>query len=240
MARSHGKNVQVYFDGRDASCDLSEVSITASADTHESTTFCTDGWKTADPGLIGWEAGIEGFYDPAAGGYGRQMEDLLGAACDCLSIFDGDADAIGDTGVLLGPGVVKSRGQPINVAELVKLGGEIQGSGKAGLFGKLLMPHGAHLNPGNTDALDNGAASANGGRANIHVTVVSGTWTIKIQHSPDNTNWTDLVTFTQFTSVGGPQGESKEVSGQVEQYLRVNRAENVSGTIYAVCGFARY
>lgn len=240
MARQHGKDVQVYLGGYDRSGDLSEVEITAGADVHDVTNFASAGWKEGSPGLIGWTASISGFYDPAAGGFGRQMESILGASCLAFSVYDGDADAIGDSGVLLGPGIVKSRGQPISVAEMIKLEGEIEGSGRAGLFGKLLHPLGQETGTGDESSLDNGASSANGGRANLHITAITGTWTIKVQHSANNSDWSDLVTFTQAAEAGGVTAESKEVTGTVNQYLRVSSTEDVAGSITFVCGFARY
>lgn len=239
MARNHGKNVRVYFDGRDASCDLTDVDVTAGADTHDVTTFCANGWKVNEAGLLGWEVGVSGFYDPAVAGYGRQLEDLLGTTCKALSIYDGNADLVGDSGVLFGGGVIKERNQPINVAEMIKLDGAIEGSGRAGLFGKLL--HTAYFTETGTDeTVQIQAASANGCRANLHVLAITGTWTIKIQHSDDFTNWVDLITFTQVAQAGGVTAESKEVAGTVNEYVKIIWTEDVAGSITFVCGLARY
>lgn len=240
MARSHGKDVRVYLDGRDMSCDLNEIGVDASADTHDVTTFCSDGWKANQAGLIGWEANWNGFYDPAAAGYGRQMESLLGAAADALSIYDGDADAIGDSGIILGPGVTHNRSQPMSVSDMVKLSGTMNGFGRAGLYGKLLHVDAEETGTGEESSLDNGGSSANGGRGNLHVTAITGTWTIKIQDSANNIDWADLIAFTQVAAAGGVVGESLEVTGTVDQYLRVTFTEDVAGSITFACGFARY
>ena len=72
------------------------------------------------------------------------------------------------------------------------------------------------------------------------MTAVTGTWTIKIEESADNSNWNTLITFTAVAAAGGPTGESKEVTGTVKQYLRVTSTEDVAGSITFAVGFARY
>lgn len=240
MARQHGADCRVYLGGYDRSGDLSEVTPKFAADTHDVTTFASANWKENVAGLLGWECGLTGFYDPAAAGYGRHLEDILGASCLALSIYDGDANAQGDTGILLGPGLLAERDQPQNVADMIRLNGAITGYGRAGMFGKLLHVLGAETTTAVGDPHSHGASTANGGRANLHVTAITGTWTIKIQHSADNNTYADLLTFTQVAAAGGVTAESKEVTGTVNQYLRVVATEDVAGTISFVCGFARY
>lgn len=240
MARQHGKEVRIYLGERDASGDLASIDVTATADTHDATTFASADWKRFDPGLLGWTGKLEAFYDPASGGIGRQLETALGngtAGLGVLSIYDGDADAVGDTGVLGSEALFKSRMQPVRISDLIKLSGDLDGVGRLGLLGKLLLPHGAQTANFNGTSLDNGASSANGGRANIHVTAISGTWSFKVQHAPDDSTWADLVTFAAMTAVGA---QTLEVSGTVDQYLRIIGTEDVAGSVTVVGGFARY
>ena len=239
MARQHGKDTRVYLDGRDLSCDLSEIEPTIAADLHDVTTFCND-WKVSDAGLLGWELAYTGFYDPAAAGFTLQMDALIGGPIKALSIVLGDADAIGDTGLLFGPGVVKEQNEPMNVADMVKESGSLQGHGRAGLYGKLLRVLAQDTVSTNGTSLNNGGSSASGGRGNLHVTAITGTWTIKIEHSANNVDWAALITFTAVAAAGGVTGESKEVTGTVNQYLRVTSTEDVAGSITFAVGFARY
>ena len=104
MARMHGKDVRVYLGVRDVSGDLNSVDITASADTHDVTTFGAE-YIAYDPGLGSWEASIEGFYQTNSGGsvtsIERQFETMLGsdtAGASVLSVYDDDADAV-DPGI---------------------------------------------------------------------------------------------------------------------------------------------
>lgn len=236
MARQHGKDVRVYYGSRDISDDLTSINAEATVEAPESTTLGQE-WKRHDAGgLAGWTATLEGFYQPDSGGIGRQFEDLLGTD-GILSLYDGDADALGDAGVLFSAGVLKNRKQPINVNDLIKLSGEIQGNGRVGLHGRLLHPLGAETATGDTASLDNTASSGNGGRGTIHVTAATGTWTLKIQHSANDSTWADLITFT---SVTGVTSQTVEVSGTVNRYLQLVFTEDSAGSCTFVGGFARY
>jgi hypothetical protein len=240
MARQHGKDVRVYLGGRDASGDLSTITPTISAATHDVTTFASAGYIEHDPGLLSWEATVEGWYDPAAGGIGRQFEDLLGASGGVLSVYEDDANAIGDTGQLYSDSLLSQRGQPISVNEMVKLSGALKptGSGtRAGLYGKLLHVLGEETVTGTENSLDNTAATDAGGRANLHITAITGTWTIKVEHSTNNSDWEDLATFSGKTAIGG---HTVEVTGDVYRYLRASHTETVAGSVTYVLGFARY
>ena len=237
MARMHGSEVRVYLGDRDVSGDLTSIAPAASADTHEVTNFGSNGWKQNDVGLVGWTASIEGFHDPAVDGYGRQLNDLLGATGGILSIYDGDADAVGKGGWLGSEAILTERSESVNIADLVRLNGVLQGSGRAGMDAKLLHPGGRETASGNGTSVDNSTASDNGGRANLHVTATSGLWTVRLQHSTNNSTWADLVTFP---SINSNTSCTKEVSGRVNRYLRARWTEGAVGNVTFVVGFARY
>jgi hypothetical protein len=83
---------------------------------------------------------------------------------------------------------------------------------------------------GNGTARDHGAATANGGIAQIHVTAFSGFTSnaVTIEHSVDgSTSWTTLATFATYT---GLTSERVVVAAgtTVRRYLRV--VDNVTGT----------
>ena len=233
----HGAEVRVYLGDRDVSGDLTSIAPAASADTHEVTNFSSNGWKQSDVGLVGWTASIEGFYDPAVDGYGRQLNDLLGATGGILSVYDGGADGIGKTGWLGSEAILTERSESVNVADLVRLNGVLQGSGRAGMDAKLLHPSGRESASGSGMSVDDLAASTNGGRANLHVTAATGRWIVKVQHSANNSTWADLVTFS---SIGGNMSRTREVSGGVDRYLRARWTESLVGNVTFVVGFARY
>ena len=237
MARMHGSEVRVYLGDRDVSGDLTSIAPAASADTHEVTNFGSNGWKQSDVGLVGWTVSIEGFHDPAVDGYGRQFNDLLGATGGILSVYDGGADAVGKTGWLGSEAILTERSEAVNVADLVRLNGVLQGSGRAGMDAKLLHPGGRESASGSGTSVDNSAESTNGGRANLHVTAATGRWTVSIQHSANDSTWADLVTFS---SINANTSRTGEVSGRVDRYLRARWMEGAVGNVTFVVGFARY
>ncbi len=85
--------------------------------------------------------------------------------------------------------------------------------------------------------VDGGASTANGARANLHVTVSSGgTWAFKIQDSADDSAWADLITFSaNGSAVTSEQGA---VTGTVDRYTR-GVLTRTSGTLTAVITIAR-
>lgn len=234
MPRVHGKDVRVYLGTRDASGDLSSIDMQSMVETHDRTVFNNVDWKSFDPGLFSWTASFDAFYQPDAGGIGRQLEAVGDSFI--LSVYDGDADGVGDAGYLGSAGVLQQRGQPMSVGDLIKLSGSLTGSGRAAPNGRLLHPLATRTTGANGTSYDNSASSANGGRGNLHVTTYgSGTWTLKVQHSADNSTFADLITFS---SVTGLTSETAEVSGTVNRYLRATWSG--TGSAAFVIGFGRY
>lgn len=93
-------------------------------------------------------------------------------------------------------------------------------------------------------SVDNGASSANGGAGYLQVSALTlGGYTnvaVKIQHSDDDTTYTDLVSFTAVTAA--PTAERKAVTGTVKEYLAAAWSFTGSGSSPSVtfmCGFAR-
>jgi len=81
---------------------------------------------------------------------------------------------------------------------------------------------------GQTASVDNLAASTNGAVGYLFLTGVSAgdTISVKIQHSPDNAVWADLITFSLDGAAVG--AERQAVGGSVDRYVRV--LYDVTGT----------
>lgn len=88
-------------------------------------------------------------------------------------------------------------------------------------------------------SVDNEGSSALGGWANLHIiTTASGDYAFKLQHSANDTDWSD-VTSGAFTIDGSAVAdESIEFTGTVNQYVRLV-ATRTAGAVYVVCTFAR-
>jgi hypothetical protein len=215
-------------------------------DTHDVTTFNSSGWKESTAGLKSWTAGIDGFYDNSSVGssFALQLAALLGATGGILSVYENKAAALGDYGFLGSDAILDKESEPISVADIVKLSGQLKGNGRAGLVGRVLHAYASATAAGNGTELDswNGVSSTAGGRANLHVTefTCSGVVTLKVQHSNDATNWVDYLTFTTIST--GVMAETLESTAKVERYLRENRAvTSATGlNMKYVLGFARY
>jgi len=89
----------------------------------------------------------------------------------------------------------------------------------------------------NHTSVDNGASSANGALAYMFVSATTaGNFAFKVQDSPDNALWADLITFTMDGSaVAAEQGS---VSGTVDRYTRLV-ATRTGGTVSPWCILVR-
>lgn len=96
-------------------------------------------------------------------------------------------------------------------------------------MGYVLHALGAETADGNGTAVDRAVSSSLGAAAVLHVTAYSGLTSaiIKVQHSPDNSVWSDLATFTTITAVGS-QRVTVAAGTTINRYLRVNT--DVTGT----------
>jgi hypothetical protein len=88
--------------------------------------------------------------------------------------------------------------------------------------------------PVNYASVDESASTAGGGVGHLHLTAATGltTVTIKIQHSPDNAAWADLITFPAVTAVAN--GKQRVVLAPGTTVNRYVRAVVASGTYTSV------
>jgi hypothetical protein len=87
------------------------------------------------------------------------------------------------------------------------------------------------------DSVNNLVSTASGGHGVIHILASDGgTWEFKIQDSPNDSAWSDLLTFTVDGSAIA--SEQLTVSGTIDQYLQII-ATRTSGTVTPAISFAR-
>lgn len=125
------------------------------------------------------------------------------------------------------------------VADVVQATGEVQCD--TGIdFGVVLDPESAVTTTATTTAVDNGAATANGGVAHVHVTAFSGLTsnTITIEHSTDNSAFSTLGTFTAVT---GTTSQRLVIAAgtTVNRYVRVKDTVVGVGSTSRIVTFAR-
>lgn len=238
----HGKNAAVLVDQYAASAYFRQATISRVVSQGETHTF-GDSWRErGSPGLMDGSVRLEGIYDPTA---------LLGSDViirDLLAQEAAGVLSIGLNGTTLG-----------NVAEL---GGVVAG--------EYMIPTDVDTNPvpvsvsfEGDDAFDTGvwihelgaetgtedgasvdetAATAFGGVAHLNITAVSGSGsiTVKVQHSTNDSVWADLITFTAATAIGAERALTAAITTTVNRYVRysISAFSGFTSVTLAVC-FAR-
>ena len=97
--------------------------------------------------------------------------------------------------------------------------------GISGTAGKV-----THSSATNVTSIDNSASTSDGASAYLQVFAVSsGTCVVKVQHSTNNSSWSDLITFTGADDITSERATS---SGTVNRYLRV-----ISSGTFSNCSF---
>jgi hypothetical protein len=160
-------------------------------------------------GLRDGKLGFTGFWNTTAGQIFTALSampttDLLAS----VGIPSSGALAVGDVGCGINGKQISfdpTRGQDVSLA----VSTEIQSNGSALEWGQLLTAGKASVVTGTVNGtnVDNGAATAFGGAAYLHVfSMASGTMGVKLQDSPDNSAWSDLAGGA-FASVTGAVSE---------------------------------
>jgi hypothetical protein len=106
-------------------------------------------------------------------------------------------------------------------------------------MGFVLHASGAETVDGNGASVDRGALSSNGGVAVIHSTAYAGLTgaLIKVQHSTDNSAWSDLVSFTNITGVSSERKFIAKAT-TVNRYVRVVTDVTGTGSVTFLVAFA--
>lgn len=224
----HGKNTAILVDEFDLSAFFNSADVAATLDTAETTTFGKTA-KTYIPGLADATLSLAGMFDGAANAIDAVLAAALGGSA-LITVAPAGAGTIGNR-ASLAEALETSYGISAAVADAVSVSAEAQVTGGL-LPGVILANLIARTATGNTAALDNAASTASGAKAFLHITAFSGTnVTIKVQESPDNSTWADLITFSQATGVTSQSGSA---TGTIDRYLRVNIAGTFTSVTFAV------
>lgn len=235
MAASHGSRARTYVSGRNLSGYLSSATQAGESDSVDVTVFASD-FKTYIQGLTDGTFSGEGVWD-AAGTVGS--DDVI------QSNFQSDStvfthypagDAVGSYGI--GADGIWSKYEidtPVDGANRIKLEAK---SNRGFERVESLQPLTAGLTGAGTAAsVDDAAQTLSGGAAYVHVTALSGgTAEVKVEHSANNSSWSDLATFSAITSDG--YAAVSPVSGTVKRYLRASWSVT-GGTATIHAAFAR-
>lgn len=241
MAYLHGKSTAVLFGGYNLSGFLNEASVSESAETAETTAFGNNA-KTYIMGLVDGTMSLSGMFDAATDAVEPVITTVLGSdTASVVSVVPGGL-------TLGGPSYgCNSRLTTFEVsapvADVVSLSAEVQATGGIDR-GVVLAPATVYSATANGTAVDNAAATTNGGTGYIHVTANSrnGACTFKVQHSADNSTWADLLTFTNTTaSTLTAERVSVAAGTTVNRYLRAacTTFGGSTGSVTATITFSR-
>jgi len=254
----HGKGSRVLLSTVDASSSLTSITVTHNIDAPETTCF-TDDARTYLAGNREATMSLEGLFDGSTAFTTESfapVRSALGSTAPVLiTVIPG-----GPGGSTVTPGsnarIAATRltnfditSPAMNVVN-VKVGAQVDGT--LGYGRTLYGPGAAKTATFTGTSVDSGFVSGTtgGGIAQFHITNSSGSvsaLTIKVQHSPDNASWSDLVssTATGIGSIGAgssPAAKQVSVTGTVYRYTRVNVTTFTGGaskSIRLVASFAR-
>ncbi len=217
MAFVHGKNTSVYLGAIDLSPFLTSMDLSADADLADTTTFHAT-WKTGLVGTIGAKVDYAGFYDPTE----LQLGALLMAdTSSVLTYAPGGATAIGDRARLVNV-LELQYGQTAPIGGIVACAGSFATATSVGI-GDILHPLAEDTNTTTGAEKDDGAASATGWTAHLHVTAVdAGSWVIKLQDAASSGSYTDLTggAFTAATGATSQRLTGAASTTALRRYVR--------------------
>lgn len=235
MSFVHSLNSRVFVNEDHASAHITGYTVTHSREMSTVTALTDTGYKSI-PGVLSGSMSFRGLFDSAAGSLYEEVVANVGTDDSLLwSVFP-DGYAIGKPAIMA---VSDPQGFeiPASVSEAVSM--TIDAMPDDGVdMGVSLHALGAETADSNGTSVDNAASSSNGGVATLHLTAYSGLTdiVIKVQHSTDDSNWSDLITFTTATAV---TKERKTVTGTVNRYVRCLWDVTGTGSATFVTAFAR-
>jgi hypothetical protein len=235
MAFVHGSSTVVLVNEKAVSSEVSGWGVTHQRAVSETTTVGqTAGAAGARfiPGLMSGMLTLRGPQDDdETAGLTKEITDAIGVDNAFLATCLPDGVAIGKPAFFC---VGDPTEWAINAAVADAVGYTFSAAADESVeMGYVVHALAAETADGNGTAVDRGASpltpTTRGLVAAIHVTAYSGLTSaaIKVQHSPDNSAWSDLVAFTSVTAIGS---ERKLVATgtTVNRYLRV--VTDVTGT----------
>lgn len=218
MTFAAGKLTKCYVNGYDLSSFLDKADSKGQADMLDVTAFGANS-KAYVSGLLDADLSLEGFFDNTPStGLDAVCASILGSGTMGAVSLMWAGDAIGARGI---SALALESEYDIGsaVAEIVSATLAFKTStGQEPVVSQHALA--TEVGTVNSASVDNGASSANGGAGYIHVpsAVALTSATLKIQHSVDNSTFTDLITFANVTAA--PAYQRFAVLGTVNRYVR--------------------
>ena len=235
----HGKGVAVYSNEFDLSTYLNSVSASNGVETPDTTTFGADD-RSFIAGHTDGSVSLEGLFEGSADAIDELFDGALGLDTAKVLTLGLESATLGRRALLVSS---KKSGYEISspLTDVVSVTASVVADGGID-YGVYLQKTSATTTSTGT-SVDNGASSANGGVAHLHVLSNdrSATVVAKVQHSADNSTWADLVTFATI-GIGAETSERVVVASgtTVNRYLRALVTPGAgTGTITFAIAFSR-
>jgi hypothetical protein len=220
MAFVHGKDAEVLMDALAMTGYLRGFEAGSEVELSDTTVLGDEGHKNI-PGLDNGSLSFDGVWDatPGAGGMDVTVEGLKQAASASVITLAPNGLTVPNR-VISVSARLNNYAIPAAVADAVgfSAGWATDGQVDNGKSHKELASVSATTNG---TSVDNAAGTTTGGVGALHVTANTrnGNVTVKIQHSTDNSAWSDLLTFTVVSS-STTTAERVAVTGTVNRYTR--------------------
>jgi len=235
MSRVHSKTGRVLVNAYHLSGDIKSWRYEHRRNYGELTNLLSTGEEWI-PGQLAGSVGLTGNFNSGAGNISTVLDTAAATAAGLLITICPEGLTAG-TIALIADGNVSARSVDSAVKDAVAL--SVDGTPNDGVdMGVLLHALTAETADSNGSSVDNAASSAGGGVSSLHVTAFSGLTNIviKVQHSTDNSSWSDLITHATVT---GTTWERKLVTGTVNRYVRAWWDVTGTGSTTFALAFAR-
>jgi hypothetical protein len=234
MAFAHGKTTKVLVDEFDLSGQFSQTTVSKTRSIADVSVYGGED-RSFIAGLAEGTLNLQGPLDTATDANDQLLDAALSATNQTVSISIEGASTIGQRVTLMS--ALSSDYKPrMTVDDAVRLSASRSADGGI-RSGVVLHPLTQRASGANYASVDEGASTANGGVAHLHVTQFSGTnATIKVTDSTDDAVFADHITFTSVTAVGAQRSTS---AGLVNRYTRVELTGTFT-TITFTVGFSRH
>lgn len=243
MAFIHGRTTGVLINSTDFSGYLNDASSSGEIDASETTVFGASN-KEYIVGLADGKISLGGLFDG-----GTNAADQLAAAMRAAAISSG-TDVIVTYGMggltdggrcHIAQGVLSSYEVSSAVADVNEAKYEVQTNG--GTDSGVILEGQQSVSTSTTTngtAVDNAASTPNGAVGVLHVTANANanTTTFRVQHSVDNSTYTDLVVFTTVPT-NTTTSQRVVVAGTANRYLRGQAVTTGAGNITYTIAAAR-
>lgn len=216
-----GKHTKVWMGGYHLTTRISDVKPSSNYGEVEASGYTQD--HNYMKGQAEGAMVLDGYYNQSTGSTHLALRSAGTDGGHVISLWLGNntnTPAVGDQTVSLY--VEQFNYQPnADLKGVIAVHAEFKSKGYPLEFGVLLADATITAN-GNQSSVDNAAGTTAGGVGFLHILDVSSgdAITVKVQHSTDNSSWSDLLTFALTGSTVG--SERKEVSGTVNRYIRAS------------------